>query len=92
MKHLFLFSTLLFSHNGCAYFQGGHANTTLFYRKSGHGPDGWMVGMDLEENSFIVTTRDKAYCPDVVTSGYDRNNDQGQDTAFRIFCQVSTPN
>eukprot|EP00091_Calanus_sinicus_P024662 TRINITY_DN8974_c0_g1_i2.p2 TRINITY_DN8974_c0_g1~~TRINITY_DN8974_c0_g1_i2.p2 ORF type:complete len:106 (-),score=37.21 TRINITY_DN8974_c0_g1_i2:137-454(-) len=50
-----------------------------------------MVGMDLEENSFIVTTRDKAFCPDVVTSGYDRDNDQGQDTAFRIFCQASTP-
>jgi len=78
-------------YNGHTRYQGGHSNTTLFFRKSGHGPDGWMVGMDLEENSFVVTTRDKAHCPDVVTSGYDRNNDRGQDTSFRIICQASTP-
>ena len=45
--------------NGHTSYQGGPANTTLFYRKAGHGPDGWMVGMDFEQNNFIVTTRDK---------------------------------
>lgn len=77
--------------NGHTRYQGGHANTTLFYRKSGHGPDGWMIGMGLEENSFIVTTRDKSYCPDVVMVGYDRNKEQEDDTSFRITCQASTP-
>ena len=43
----------------CNVFKGGPANTTLFYRKAGHGPDGWMVGMDFEQNNFIVTTRNK---------------------------------
>jgi len=79
--------------NGHTWYQGGHTNTSLFYRKSGHGPDGWMVGMDLDENTFIVTTRDKSYCPDVVMMGYDRNQEEGMDTSFRITCQAtsSTP-
>jgi len=76
--------------NGHTRYQGGYANTSLFFRKSGHGPDGWMVGMDLEENSFIVTTRDTSFCPDVVTMGYDRNKEQEQDTTFRITCKAST--
>jgi len=77
-------------HNGHTSYQGGPANTTLFYRKAGHGPDGWMVGMDFEQNNFIVTTRNKGYCPDVVTAGYDRDSQQSQDTEFRIVCQASS--
>lgn len=77
--------------NGHTRYQGGHANTSLFFRKSGHGPDGWMVGMDLEENSFIVTTRDTSYCPDVVMVGYDRNKEQDKDNTFRIICKASVP-
>jgi len=77
-------------YNGHTSYQGGPANTTLFFRKAGHGPDGWMVGMDFEQNNFIVTTRDMGYCPDVVTTGYDRDNQQDQDNSFRIICQAST--
>lgn len=78
-------------YNGHTSYQGGPSNTTLFYRKAGHGPDGWMVGMDLEQNSFIITTRDKGFCPDVVTTGYDRDSDQGRDTSLRIICQAAAP-
>jgi len=78
-------------HNGHTSYQGGPSNTTLFYRKAGHGPDGWMVGMDFEENTFIVTTRDKSFCPDVVTAGFDRNQNSGKDSSFKIVCQASTP-
>merc|ERR1711874_294865 len=78
-------------YNGHTSYQGGPSNTTLFYRKAGHGPDGWMVGMDLEQNSFIITTRDKGFCPDVVTTGYDRDSDQGRDTSLRIICQATAP-
>jgi len=77
--------------NGHTSYQGGHANTSLFFRKAGHGPDGWMVGMDFEENSFIVTTRDTSYCPDVAMVGYDRNKEQDQDTTFRITCKAASP-
>ena len=38
-------------------FQGGPLNSSLYYRKAGHGPDGWVVGMGLEESSFLITTR-----------------------------------
>merc|ERR1719431_426591 len=47
--------------------------------------------MDLEENSFIVTTRDTSYCPDVVMVGYDRNKEQDKDNSFRITCKASAP-
>ena len=38
-------------------FQGGPLNSSLYYRKVGHGPDGWVVGMGVEESSFLITTR-----------------------------------
>ena len=47
---------VLMSNQGLC-FQGGPLNSSLFYRKVGHGPDGWVVGMDLEESSFIISTR-----------------------------------
>ena len=29
------------------------------HRKAGHGPDGWMVGPEVDHNTFMVTTRNK---------------------------------
>ena len=30
-----------------------------FCRKAGHGPDGWMVGPEVDHTSLMVTTRNK---------------------------------
>ena len=29
------------------------------FRKAGHGPDGWMVGPEVDHTSFMVTTRNQ---------------------------------
>ena len=34
-----------------------------FCRKAGHGPDGWMVGPEVEHTSFMITTRNKVGQP-----------------------------
>ena len=31
----------------------------LFYRKAGSGPDGWIISPKVEQNMFMVTTREK---------------------------------
>ena len=65
--------------------QGGPSNTSLYYRKAGHGPDGWVVGPDLD--NYIITTRDdKAYCPDNVREGFDQDRDK--DDGFGMICEV----
>lgn len=69
-------------YNGHTLYQGGPLNSSLFYRKVGHGPDGWVVGMDLEEASFIITTRAHSYCPDAVTATDDKT------TGLRISCEA----
>ena len=56
---------ILMSSNQDLCFQGGPLNSSLFYRKVGHGPDGWVVGMDLEESSFIISTRLIGLCKTV---------------------------
>jgi len=72
-------------HNGHPWYQGGPSNTSLYYRKAGHGPDGWVVGPDLD--NYIITTRDdKAYCPDNVREGFDQDRDK--DDGFRMICEV----
>lgn len=73
-------------HNGHSWYQGGHSNNSLYYRKAGHGPDGWVIGTDLEESNFFITTRDKSHCPDRVTEAFD--HDQRKDSLL-IYCQVA---
>lgn len=73
-------------YNGHTLYQGGPLNSSLHYRKAGHGPDGWVVGMGLEESSFLITTRDLSYCPDVVTAAYD--TDGSKDDGFSVSCEV----
>jgi len=72
--------------NGHTAYKGGHINASLFYRKAGHGPDGWMIGPEVENSIFMVTTRNKGFCPDEVMNGYDR--DQESDSSLRIECKV----
>ena len=73
-------------HNGHTWYQGGHTNTSLYFRKAGYGPDGWVIGTDLKENNFIITTRDKSHCPDRVKEAFD--HDQTKDS-LTIYCQVA---
>lgn len=72
--------------NGHTAYRGGHINASLFYRKAGHGPDGWMIGPEVDELSFMVTTRDKGWCPSDVTAGYDR--DTVEDSSLRLDCTI----
>ena len=72
-------------YNGHSRYLGGHTNNSLYYRKAGHGPDGWVIGTDLEEHSFFMTTRDKSHCPDKLTEAFD--HDQNKDSLI-INCQV----
>lgn len=72
--------------NGHAAYRGGHLNVSLFYRKAGHGSDGWMVGPGLDQNTLMVTTRNKGFCPDVVVEGFQ--NDKVQDPTLRVSCSV----
>lgn len=72
--------------NGHTAYKGGHINASLFYRKAGFGPDGWMIGPEVENSIFMVTTRNKQFCPNEVMAGYDR--DQDSDTSLRIECKV----
>ena len=39
-------------------FQDGTTDQ-WFFRKAGYGPDGWMVGPEVDHESFMVTTRNK---------------------------------
>ena len=72
-------------YNGHSRYLGGHTNTSLYYRKAGHGPDGWVIGTDLEEANFFITTRDKSHCPDKLTEAFD--HDQAGDS-LSVHCQV----
>ena len=72
-------------YNGHSHYQGGHTNTSLYYRKAGHGPDGWVIGTDLEESNFFLTTRDKSHCPDKVTEAFDHDQNKG---SLVVNCQV----
>ena len=72
-------------YNGHSRYQGGHTNNSLYYRKAGHGPDGWVIGTDLEENNFFITTRDKSHCPDRLTEAFD--HDLNKDSMV-VHCQV----
>merc|ERR1712210_178299 len=64
----------------------GPMDTSLFFRKAGHGPDGWMVGPEVEHTSFMVTTRNKGICPSEVLGGFDRNKEE--DSSLRMECKV----
>jgi len=64
----------------------GPMGTSLFFRKAGHGPDGWMVGPEVEHASFMVTTRNKGVCPSEVIGGFDR--DKEEDSSLRMECTV----
>ena len=72
-------------YNGHGHYVGGHTNTSLYYRKAGHGPDGWVIGTDLEENNFFLTTRDKSHCPDKLTEAFDHDQNEG---SLTVHCQV----
>lgn len=64
----------------------GPMGTSLFFRKAGHGPDGWMVGPEVDHNTFMVTTRNKGYCPNEVMGGFDRDSEE--DSSLRLECTV----
>jgi len=64
----------------------GPMGTSLFFRKAGHGPDGWMVGPEVEHSSLMVTTRNKGICPNEVIGGFDRDNEE--DSSLRMECKV----
>lgn len=72
--------------NGHTAYIGGYVNASLFYRKAGFGPDGWMIGPEVGNNIFMVTTRNKQFCPNEVMEGFDR--DKESDTSLRIECKV----
>ena len=72
-------------HNGHSWYQGGHTNTSLYYRKAGDGDDGWVIGMDLGEDNFLITSRDKSHCHDRVVEAFD--HDQVKDS-LEIYCEV----
>lgn len=72
--------------NGHTAYRGGHINGSLFYRKAGYGPDGWIIGLEIEDSSYMVTTRNKGFCPDEVMHGYDQ--DQDSDSTLRIECKI----
>ena len=68
--------------------QGGVSNTIVYYRKAGHGPDGWVVSMGTEDTDYILTTRDtRSHCPSALTTAYDQ--DQTRDPGFSVTCEVS---
>jgi len=73
-------------HNGYPMYKGGPMDSYLFYRKAGSGPDGWIISPKVEQNMFMVTTREKVFCPDAVTAGWDRDVDK--DSSFSIVCVV----
>lgn len=64
----------------------GPMGTSLFFRKAGHGPDGWMVGPEVDHTSLMVTTRNKGICPNEVMGGYDRDSEE--DSSLRMECTV----
>jgi len=64
----------------------GPMGTSLFFRKAGYGPDGWMVGPEVDHESFMVTTRNKGICPNEVMRGFDRDNEE--DSSLRMECTV----
>jgi len=64
----------------------GPMGTSLFFRKAGHGPDGWMVGPEVDHNTFMVTTRNKGYCPNEVMGGFDRDSEE--DSSLRLECTI----
>jgi len=75
-------------YNGRPLYQGGPANTSLYYRKAGFGPDGWVVGMGhQDQNSFMISTKEKSYCPDEVQSGFGQ--DGAKDNGFEVTCYVA---
>ena len=73
------------------------------HRKAGHGPDGWMVGPEVDHNTFMVTTRNKveqlcklinSYRPSR-WQGYCPNEvmggfdrDSEEDSSLRLECTV----
>ena len=67
--------------------QGGPSNTSLYYRKAGYGPDGWVIGMGLDQISLVITTNDTSYCPDQVTSGYYLSS---VDSEFLVTCDTAS--
>lgn len=73
--------------NGHTAYRGGQTDTSLFFRKAGYGPDGWTIGPDLDQSSFMITTRNKGFCPDEVMKGYAY--DREGDSSFRVECTVS---
>jgi len=70
--------------NGRPLYKGGHMAGFLFYRKTGSGPDGWVISTSTDPNFLMVTTRQKEYCPDVITAGFDR--DEEMDNSLSIAC------
>merc|ERR1712222_281582 len=64
----------------------GPMGTSLFFRKAGHGPDGWMVGPEVDHTSFMVTTRNQGICPNEVMGGFDRNKEE--DSSLRMECTI----
>jgi len=74
-------------HNGHPLYTGP-ANTALWYRKAGWGPDGWILGPNPHQGEasgdWVIATRSLAHCPDQVQRGEDRAG--VEDPALRLVC------
>ena len=52
---------------------------------SEEGPQGWIVGSELLEDSYHITTNIRSDCPVGIVGGYDSDN-ASHDPDFSIEC------
>lgn len=59
----------------------------LYFRNKESGPQGWIVGKELLEDSFYISTRnDQLDCANGIFGGFDRGQLDSYDPKFSIEC------